>query len=287
MPYGADERASKNGLANNEAASGGTPSDWVPSGEVSSGSAREVIDDARLKQMMAGDRQGFLRRNRFHIVTIALIAVNVLVYVVEVLLSGLSFDIPTMVLVNMGAMYAPLVQAGQVFRFVTPMFLHMDLMHLLFNMVALYSVGEVLERTLGRGNFLLLYFVGCITGNVVSYAADVFAGGQASVSAGASTSVFALFIGVALLGVLHKGNQRMLSEYSRGMLGVIAVNVVYTLLVPGISVSGHLGGAFGGLLGMLMIPAKSLRVSNAVSVVVPVAWVAALAWLLASTGVFA
>ena len=60
------------------------------------------------------------------------------------------------VLVDMGAMYAPLVQAGELFRFVTPMFLHMDLMHLGFNMVALFSVGEVLERVLGRGNFLAL-----------------------------------------------------------------------------------------------------------------------------------
>ncbi len=295
MSYGADERANE-GLTD-EASPCATPSKGTPSGDTPSNGApregtpssggRRVVDDAQLKRMMGADRSGFVRRNRFHIVTIALIAVNVLVYAVEVLLSGLSFDIPTMVLVNMGAMYAPFVQAGQVFRFVTPMFLHMDLMHLLFNMVALYSVGEVLERTLGRGNFLLLYFVGGITGNAVSYAADVFAGGQASVSAGASTSVFALFIGVALLGVLHKGNQRMLSEYSRGMLGVIAVNVVYTLLVPGISVSGHLGGAFGGLLGMLMIPAKSLRVPNAVRVVVAVAWVVALVWLLTSTGVFA
>ena len=74
----------------------------------------------------------------------------------------------------------------------------------------------------------------------------------------------------------HKGNRSLFTQYSKGMLGVIAVNVAYTLLVPNISVSGHLGGALGGLVAMFMIPAASLRVPNPVRVVVAVPWVAAL-----------
>ena len=247
------------------------------------GGQRPVVDDEQLRRMMSSNRPDFLQRNRFRLVTLALIAVNVLVFATEVLLSGMRFEGPTPVLVEMGAMYAPLVQAGELFRLFTPMFLHMDLMHLAFNMVALYSVGEVLERVLGRGNFLLLYFVGGITGNAVSYAADVLLGGGPTVSAGASTSVFGLFVAVALLGVLHKGNRRMFAEYSKGMLGIIGVNVAYTLLVPSISVSGHLGGALGGLVAMFMIPAKNLRVPNAVRIVVAVAWVAALLLLMATS----
>ena len=247
------------------------------------GGQRPVADDEQLRRMMSSNRPDFLQRNRFRLVTLALIAVNVLVFATEVLLSGMRFEVPTPVLVEMGAMYAPLVQAGELFRLFTPMFLHMDLMHLAFNMVALYSVGEVLERVLGRGNFLLLYFVGGITGNAVSYAADVLLGGGPTVSAGASTSVFGLFVAVALLGVLHKGNRRMFAEYSKGMLGIIGVNVAYTLLVPSISVSGHLGGALGGLVAMFMIPAKNLRVPNAVRIVVAVAWVAALLLLMATS----
>ena len=247
------------------------------------GGQTPVVDDEQLRRMMSSNRPDFLQRNRFRLVTLALIAVNVLVFATEVLLSGMRFEVPTPVLVEMGAMYAPLVQAGELFRLFTPMFLHMDLMHLAFNMVALYSVGEVLERVLGRGNFLLLYFVGGITGNAVSYAADVLLGGGPTVSAGASTSVFGLFVAVALLGVLHKGNRRMFAEYSKGMLGIIGVNVAYTLLVPSISVSGHLGGALGGLVAMFMIPAKNLRVPNAVRIVVAVAWVAALLLLMATS----
>lgn len=232
--------------------------------------------------MMKASKGTFFQRNAYQAVTLVLIAINVVVYAVEVFLSGFSFDISSRVLVGMGAMYPPLVQsAADLYRFVTPMFLHLDLMHLAFNMVALYSVGEVLERVLGRGSFLALYFVGGITGNAVSYMADVLSGGMPTVSAGASTSVFALFVAVALLAVLHRGNRRAFAQYSKSMLAIIGVNVAYTFLVPGISVSGHLGGALGGLIAMFMVPAKSLRVPMPVRIAVAVLWAAAVAWTVA------
>lgn len=251
------------------------------------GSRRTVIDDEQLKKMLSSNKPSFLQQNKFRIVTLVLIAINVIAFVVEAFLAGFRVNIPTTVLVGMGAMYAPLIQsAADLYRFVTPMFLHVDLMHLAFNMVALYSVGEVLERVLGRGNFLLLYFIGGITGNAISYASSVFLPGGAVMSAGASTSVFALFVAVALLGLLHKGNRRYFSQYSKSMLSIIAINVVYTFLVPSISISGHLGGALGGLIAMFMIPSKNLRVPAAVRVVVAAVWVAALAALAASQGLF-
>ena len=150
---------------------------------------KTVIDDEQLKRMLNQSEPSFFERNRFRMVTLILIALNVIVFAVEAVLSGFRVNVSTSVLVQMGAMYAPWMQsAADLYRFVTPMFLHMDLMHLGFNMVALYSVGEVLERVLGKGNFLALYFIGGITGNAVSYAADVFLGGGSTVSAGASTA---------------------------------------------------------------------------------------------------
>ena len=133
------------------------------------------------------------------------------------------------------------------------MFLHLDLMHLAFNMVALYSVGALLEQVLGKANFVLLYFIGGITGNAVSYLVGMADGGM-TVSAGASTSVFGLFVATALLGVLHREGREFFAEYSKGMWGVIAANVAYSFLVPGVSISGHLGGALGGAIAMLMVP---------------------------------
>lgn len=237
---------------------------------------RTVIDEEQLKRMMRKN-DSFYKRNAYQMVTLALIAVTVAVYLVEVILSGLRLDASTDTLVSMGAMVPLLIQGpADLWRFVAPMFLHMDLMHLLFNMVALYSVGVTLERILGKAGFLALYFVGGITGNVASYAWGLFAEGGMTVSAGDSTSVFGLFVAVALLAVLARGNRRYLTAYSKGMLGVILVNAAYSLLVPGISISGHLGGAVGGAIAMLMIPSKNLRTPKPVCAVVAVLWAAAM-----------
>lgn len=238
---------------------------------------RTVIDDAQLKRMMRS-QEGFLQRNRHQLVTLILIAINVAVYLVEVALSGLRLDVPTSVLVSMGAMFPPLVQGPlDLYRFVVPMFLHMDLMHVLMNMVALYSVGVVLERILGKGNFILLYVAAGITGNVASYVAALVTGDVMTVSAGASTSVFGLFAAVALLGFVGRGDRRFLMAYSKGMLAVIVVNIAYSLLVPGISISGHLGGAAGGAIAMLACPSKNLRTPAALRAAMAVLWVAAMA----------
>ena len=247
--------------------------------------SRRVIDDAELKRMMKASKGSFFQRNAYQAVTLLLIAINVAVYAVEAFSSGLHFDISSRVLVDMGAMYPPLIQsAGDLYRLITPMFLHLDLMHLAFNMVALYSVGALLEQVLGKANFIALYFIGGITGNVVSYLAGIYLEGGMAISAGASTSVFGLFVATALLGVLHREGRTFFAEYSKGMWGVIAANVAYSFLVPGISISGHLGGALGGAIAMFMLPEYGLKVPNPVRVVVAIAWVAFLGWVLVSQG---
>lgn len=249
------------------------------------GEGRKVIDDAQLKKMLAADKPGFFKSNQYRILTLSLIAINIIVYIIEVAASGLGFSISSKVLISMGAMYAPLIQsASDLYRFITPMFLHVDLMHLAFNMVALFSVGGMLERVLGKGNFLLLYFISGITGNAVSYISSVYFMTGMTVSAGASTSVFGLFVAVALLGILHKGDRNYFAQYSKSMISIIAINIVYTFLVPSISISGHLGGALGGLIAMLMIPSKNLRVPAVVRVIVAIAWVGALIYLFIDQG---
>ena len=229
--------------------------------------------------MMKETKPSFMQRYGSCLVTFVLIAINVVVFAVEAVATGFSLNISSLTLYSMGAMFAPAIQGpADLYRFVTPMFLHVDLMHLLFNMAALYSAGVMLEYLLGRWNFLLLYFIAGITGNVVSYLADVLMGTYA-VSAGASTSIFGLFVAIALLGVLSKKNRAFLAQYSKGMLSVIGLNIVYTLLMPSVSLSGHLGGALGGLIAMFMVPAKNLRVPTAVRVVVSVLWIAALSYV--------
>ncbi len=241
-------------------------------------SDRRVIGDDEFKRMMRASTPGVIAQNSYQAVTLAIIAVNVIVYAVEFVLSGFNQSISTDVLVDMGAMFPPAVQSpADAYRFVVPMFLHMDVMHLLFNVAAIYSVGALLEQVLGKGSFVLLYLVAGITGNVASYLTALLTGDVLVVSAGASTSAFGLFLAVALLGVFCRDDRAFLREYGKGMWAVIGVNVAYSLLVPGISISGHLGGAVGGIIALLMLPSRATRIPVAVRIIVAVLWLAAVA----------
>ena len=247
--------------------------------------SRREIGDAELKRMMRDSRPSIVEENLYQAVTLAIIVINVAVYAIEFVLSGFSQNSSTQVLVDMGAMFPPAVQsAADLYRFVAPMFLHMDVMHLLFNVAAIYSVGALLEQVLGKGSFVLLYLVAGITGNVASYLAALVANDVMVVSAGASTSAFGLFVAAALLGVFCREDRAFLRAYGKGMWAVIGVNVVYSLVVPGISISGHLGGAIGGAIAMLMLPSRATRVPVFVRIVAAVVWIAAVGAVLLSGG---
>lgn len=131
--------------------------------------------------------------------------------------------------------------AGQFWRLVTPIFLHASLIHIGFNMYALFALGPGLERYYGRVRFLLLYFLSGIAGNVVSFYFSPNA------SLGASTSLFGL---VAAEAVFIYRNREFFGKQARALLGnlflIVAVNLMLGLS-PGIDNWGHMGGLVGGL----------------------------------------
>ncbi len=140
-----------------------------------------------------------------------------------------------------GAKINQAIIAGQLWRLVTPIFLHASLIHIGFNMYALFALGPSLERYYGRSRYLLLYFVSGIAGNVVSFYFSTYA------SLGASTSIFGL---VSAEAVFVYRNRELFGKQARSMLGnlflIVAVNLMLGLS-PGIDNWGHIGGLLGGL----------------------------------------
>ncbi|MGW0435700.1 rhomboid family intramembrane serine protease [Micromonospora sp. NPDC003197] len=131
---------------------------------------------------------------------------------------------------------------GEYYRLITAMFLHYGLIHLLMNMWALWVLGRSLEATLGPLRFLALYLVAGLGGNVAAY---VFTAPN-SQTAGASTAVFGLFAGLFII-------MRRLGRDTSSVIPILVINLVFTFLVPGISIAGHLGGlAFGAIMAVVM-----------------------------------
>jgi membrane associated rhomboid family serine protease len=172
---------------------------------------------------------GGVRRAGAPVLTYALIAVNVAVFVLQAVTPGLQGKL---------ALWAPAVAGGELYRLGTSAFIHYGLLHLLFNMGALYVVGPPLERHLGRLRFAALYALSALGGSVVVYLFSPLN----SATGGASGAVFGLFGATFVLA-------KRLNLDVRGVVTLIAINMAITFTIPGISWQGHVGGLVtGGLI---------------------------------------
>ncbi len=135
------------------------------------------------------------------------------------------------------------IARGELWRLITPMFLHASVLHIGFNMYALYIFGPTLERYFGRPRFLALYVISGFAGNVGSL---MF---SASDSLGSSTAIFGL---LGAQGVFLFQNREVLGERARRAFNQIvilaAVNLFIIGRLPRIDNWGHLGGLIGGTL---------------------------------------
>ena len=189
-------------------------------------------------------------------ITLALVVICVGVFALQ-LFFGVNPTNPTnQALIAWGANFLPFSLGEAPWRLVTSLFLHIGFMHLLFNMFALYYFGQVAERMFGAINFLALFLLSGVGGNLLNnYLGlhSVMAGEPPIISAGASGGIMG--IGMALLvTALTKTSFNNFALNFRSLLIVMAINLGYGFLVGGIDNASHVGGAIvGGLLGVVYV----------------------------------
>lgn len=164
-----------------------------------------------------------------------LIGINVALFVLMTVLSGNPYRAGGPVL-EQGALFGPLVAAGEWWRIFTGAFLHSGIFHLGMNMLLLWFLSQELEPALGRLRFALLYVVSLIGGSLGVMLLDPLAP-----TVGASGAVFGLMGALIVLQLRAKQN-----PWQSGIGGLVALNLVLTFLIPGISIGGHLGGLVAG-----------------------------------------
>jgi membrane associated rhomboid family serine protease len=176
--------------------------------------------------------------------TYVLIGINVAVALGSILGGGdATGGVGGSTLLQEGAVSRATVADGEYWRLVTAGFLHSGFLHLAFNMLALYILGTLLEPSVGRFRFGLIYFVSLLAG---SFGALLLSPDGYTV--GASGAVFGL-MGAAVVVMRNAGINPM--ESGLGLW--IGLNLLITLTVPGISIGGHLGGLLGGALAALLL----------------------------------
>ncbi len=171
------------------------------------------------------------------LVTIILLVLTIIIYASQLLSDQLlGYDLPAV----LGLKSNELILSGQYWRLFTPMFLHGSVLHLGFNMYALYILGSRMERFFGPYRFLGLYLLAGITGNIFSF---IF---TTSPSLGSSTAIFGL---LGAEGVFIYQHQKLFGAQSRTALRQIIQVAAINLLIglsPGIDNWGHVGGLIGG-----------------------------------------
>jgi membrane associated rhomboid family serine protease len=188
----------------------------------------------------AVQRAGFTMPH-YPMVTYALIAANIALFALtnRVGSGGGGLNFGSADLNSLGdrlVLFGPAVANGQDYRLLTAAFIHYGILHIAFNMYALFILGTAFERYAGHVRFAAVYFTAALSG---SFGALILT--PHSATAGASGAIFGI---MGALFVLER--QRGMALLQSPIVGWIVINLLITFSIPGISVGGHIGGLIGG-----------------------------------------
>lgn len=184
--------------------------------------------------------QKYKGRSQIAVCCAVLAALNVLVFLLE-LVPGLGNR-----LLDRGAFSAfYLLKQDEWYRIITAMFLHADAEHLMNSVVLLYLGGEIVEKSIGKWRFLVLYFVSGLCGHGLSAAYEVVTGNYYE-SIGASGAVFGLVGGLLFLVIVKRGRAAQISL--QRMVFMVALSLYSGFRSLQTNNAAHIGGLISGFL---------------------------------------
>ncbi|MEC9485532.1 MAG: rhomboid family intramembrane serine protease [Candidatus Izemoplasma sp.] len=187
-------------------------------------------------------------------VSAVLIGINIIMFIITIVTGGFT----TTNFIKLGAILPPLVtEGGEYYRLLTAMFLHGSTFHLIGNLlIGILVLSTALERLIGSLKFSAIYF-----GSGILAGLFILFGPQNAVSLGASGAIYGI-LGALLYITIYRKDLVNQSDIS-SIRGLIAINVIFTLLYPGISILGHVGGIISGfLLSFILIRRNVFKVIN-------------------------
>jgi membrane associated rhomboid family serine protease len=134
------------------------------------------------------------------------------------------------------------IMEGQLWRLITPTFMHSGFSHMLFNSFSLVLFGPALERMLGSSRFLMVYLVSGLIANVATLLLEPLT----FIHVGSSGAIFGLFGYYIAIIIFRK--RWMTRENSQIILTLCAVSLIMTFIQPNINITAHLFGLLGGFL---------------------------------------
>ena len=183
--------------------------------------------------------------------TPSLVVVNLAVFAAMAVSAGRLGAFDPNFLLGWGANFGTFTVNGQWWRLLTALFVHLNLLHLLVNLWALWNVGRLAERLYGSAVFVFLYFASGLLGSLASIAWE-----PANASAGASGAIFGI-LGSHLAFLAHRESgipRQVVRAHWFSTLVFVLFNLIDGALTPGIDNAAHVGGLAGGLvLGWILV----------------------------------
>lgn len=150
-------------------------------------------------------------------------------------------------LVRLGVMIKVQGQTIEWWRLIPSMFMHIDFVHLLLNLVALFLTGPFVERSMGAFRFLVIYFV---SGLIAMFLATLLTPAPYLIILGASGCIMGLLGAMAYL--LYRGYKKEKSKIAgkslKQIILIFSSQVIFDILVPGVSMVAHLSGFVIGII---------------------------------------
>ncbi|MDD3048612.1 MAG: rhomboid family intramembrane serine protease [Bacilli bacterium] len=199
----------------------------------------KITNDINQSNKIAADKTETTFKAKTPYITYGLMALNLIVFACMYLFGKGSSDNNT--LVNFGALVSEYVKAGDYYRLITATFLHIGVIHLAFNMYALYILGPQIESYFGHFKYLAIYLFSALLGSLLSIILT-----PGVISAGASGAIFGLLGSMLYFGYHYRvylGN-----VLKTQIIPLIIINLAIGFLMPGIDQFAHLGGLVGGYL---------------------------------------
>lgn len=143
------------------------------------------------------------------------------------------------------------LEQGEWYRLVSCGFVHFGVFHVAMNMLLAFQLGQLFEQKIGSLRFGLLYLTSLLGGSVGALLVS-----PEAITGGASGAVFGL-MAAAVVGLRHD----RINPLQTGIGATFVLNIVITLIIPGISIGGHFGGALTGAICSLFLLNPSKRIS--------------------------
>lgn len=217
------------------------------------GISEDVTDDdlAKLASRKEQEYRVTLRSPK-PVITYVLIGINIIIWSLLTLYSKISGHSYSQLIIDFGAKENLRLLSGEYWRFLTPIFLHANLFHLLINCYSLNAVGGLVEKIFGRLRFSIVYLCAGIMGNILSFIFSFNPG------VGASGSIFGLLGALLYFGLIKPALFK--SHFGNNIILTILLNLGYGFTTTGIDNSAHIGGLIGGFLTSgIVFPANQKR----------------------------